>query len=243
MHQVPFKPKGIRLLIHLYFTWRLLVLFRCFPRIHFLPPVAAVQRSHIYGKRSDNKEPRGNGREPTDADDPDGWEADCGTCGGEEVPDHVIASNNLGAPPLIYIQTIRVQTRETHHLRHALQKHHYHRKRHPTPLLLNAPPVNQHAAGDDDAHESDGGAKPVLGHACAPDANPFPDDVVGPAAAQKGTEEVAATGRDVEEAGLDGRREVEAWVQDVSYRCEEGVHVPDEGGGSEGHSQQVRISI
>lgn len=58
-------------------------------------------------------------------------------------------------------------------------------------------------------------------------------DVVGPAAAEEGAEEVAAAGGDVEEAGLDGRGEVEAWVEDVADGREERVHVPDEGGGGE----------
>jgi len=64
---------------------------------------------------------------------------------------------------------------------------------------------------------------------------------VCPATSEKCSGEISAAGSDVEEAGLQGGGEVEARVEDVADRCEEGVHVPDERGGGNGDDDEVGI--
>lgn len=61
--------------------------------------------------------------------------------------------------------------------------------------------------------------------------NVFLDDVIGVPPAKEGAEQVARARREIEETGLQRGGQVEARVEDVADRREEGVHIPDKGGG------------
>ena len=125
-------------------------------------------------------------------------------------------TNNLRTPTLHNIQAIRIQTRETKQLRHTLQKHHHYRERHTTDPFLHAPSIDNHTRGDDAAEENKTAAQPVLSDAVAADANVLFHNVVGVTAAEECTQQVAAAGRNIEEAGLERGLQVEAWVEDVA---------------------------
>jgi hypothetical protein len=127
-----------------------------------------------------------------------------------------IPRNNLRPTSLHHIQTISIQTRKTEQLRHALHKHHHNGQRDAAEILLHAPSIQQHASRNHNPHEREGGAQAIFRDARPAQVGVFERDVVAVAAAEKGSEDVAEAGGEVEEPGLDGCGEVEAGVEDVA---------------------------
>lgn len=139
-----------------------------------------------------------------------------------------IRTNDLSRSALHNVQTIRVQTWETKQLRNALQEHHDDWQRDTADPFLYTPSIDDHACRYDSAQEPQTAAETVFGFTMTSDANVLLDDVICVSAAEEGAEEVPTTGGDVEERALEWTREVEAWIEDVTDRSEEGVHVPDQ---------------
>lgn len=212
--------------------------------VHIFPPLPTPDGDTPRHARGHDQEPSADGAEPTDANRLDSRETDGGTGGREHISEDVVARDDLCAPRLHDVQAVRVQARKAEQLGDALQEHDDDGQRDATFGLLDAPAVDEHAGGDDDAEGEEAAAQAVLGHAVAVAlADPLAHRAVGPAAAEEGAEEVSAAGRDVEEAGLDGAGEVEARVEHVPDRRQEGVHVPDQTAAREAGDEQVRVPV
>ncbi len=66
--------------------------------------------------------------------------------------------------------------------------------------------------------------------------------MICPAAAEESAHKVTATRGNVEETTLNWRGEMEAWIEYIANRCEEGVHVPDERRRGDSHCKKVGVS-
>jgi hypothetical protein len=142
-----------------------------------------------------------------------------------------------------------------------LKKHHQNWKSNSSDSLFYAPSIDDHACWDHATEEEDATPKTVFSDALASLLDVFLDDTISVAPAKEGAEKVPTTGRNVEEAGLQRRSKLKAWIEDVANGCKKGVHVPHEGRGGEGlwewliyedrdsrrmktyHKKQVRIAI
>jgi len=122
-----------------------------------------------------------------------------------------------------------------------LEKHHRDGQGDATEALFDGPAVDQHARGDDDAHEWEQAAQPVFWDAGAALGDVFNDNEVGVAATEEGAENVPAAGREIEESRLDRCRQVEPRVEDIADWSEERVHVPNERGRSERDHDEVWV--
>ena len=145
------------------------------------------------------------------------------TCCRKGVSNHIVTGHNLRTALLHDIQAVCIQARKTQELSDALDKHTDHWKRDTADLLLDRPSIDQHAGRNYKAEGDKTRVQSIFGDALATLLDVLLDDVVGPAAADEGADEIAASGCYVEESTLEGRCEVEAWVEDVSYWREKGI--------------------
>ena len=213
------------------------------PLIDSLPPRFSPERCRPETEKAGKQESGGDGAEPADADLLDCRETHRAARGGEEIANHVIPRHHLRGPTftLHHVETVGVQAGEAEQLCDALDEHCRHRQWDAAHRLLHAPAVDHHAAWDDRSDEGQAGTEPVFWHASAFAQDPASHCAVGPAPTEECPEQVTAAGGDVEEAGLYGRREMEAWVEHVAYGREEGVHIPHQAAGGETDDDKVRV--
>lgn len=201
--------------------------------INPVPPPLAPDDRRPRRQRARQQEQGRNGAEPAHADVLDRRQHHRRPEARKQVPHKVVARNHVAAPPLHDVEAVRVEAGEAEQLRDALHKERDDDDRDPAHVLVHAPAVDEHARGDHAAEEGQRRPQAVLGHPRLLLGDVLLDHVVGVAAAEEGAEQVARPRGQVEEAGLHRGREVEAGVQDVADGREEGVHVPDQGGGRE----------
>lgn len=213
------------------------------PVVHFLPPAFAPDGGRPESQGAGQQKGGADGAEPADADAFDGGQADGGTGGGEDVADHVVPRHHLGRATfgLHHVETVGVEGGKAEELRHPLYEHGRHRQWDTAHRLVDAPAVHQHASGNHDADERQTRSQPVFGHAPTLPPDPPLHHPIRPPAAEEGAQQISAAGRDVEEARLDRRGQVEARVEHVADRGQERVHVPHQATGGQAGDDEVRV--
>ena len=162
--------------------------------IHSLPPPPSPYNTPPQRRSTCRQESRANCREPAHSNTLHGRQDHRTPQRRKHIPSHIIRRNDLRASTLHHIQTIRIQTRETHQLRYTLQKHHDHRQWDASKLSLHRPPIDEHADRYDDTYERESGTQSIFRDALAASfGGPGVKNMVGVAASEESADEVACT--------------------------------------------------
>jgi hypothetical protein len=102
-------------------------------------------------------------------------------------------TNDLSTPGGHDIQTVHVQGGEAKELGDSLKKHGDDGNSYAALSGLNSPAIDEHADGNNSAHEGKGAAEAVLRYSMTALVNVLFDDSIGPATGEEGAKEIAGS--------------------------------------------------